>query len=139
VDIELLKKLNWGNFSLIVLVVVLFDQISKVFLRIFMPEKVFINQNYIFGFCFDVNIFFLILFLFLVFVWGYYSKDKLGQALIFSGGASNAIDRVYFGGVVDFNIKSILAFNFADVAIVVGVIYILFRFFENELFNQTVK
>ncbi len=133
------KSCYWRNFSSVVLLVVFIDQLSKVLLRLFLPENVFINENYIFGFNLNINTFFLVFFLFLILTWSYYSKDKLGQALIFSGGASNVIDRIYFGGVVDFNIDKIIAFNLADIAIAAGVLYILFQFYRHELVNKTVK
>ena len=52
-------------------------------------------------------------------------------ALISSGALGNAIDRVYFGGVIDFIDFFIYnfhwpAFNFADIFITVGVILLLF-------------
>lgn len=139
-DIELSKKVDsWSSFSLIVLLVVFFDQLFKLLLRMFLPSKIFINQNYIFGFYFDINTIYLILFLFLILVWGYYSREKLGQALIFSGGVSNVIDRIYFGGVIDFNFEKLIAFNFADIAIAAGVVYVLIQLHKRELVDKTVE
>ena len=56
-------------------------------------------------------------------------RTSLG--LISSGALGNAIDRVYFGGVIDFIDFFIYnfhwpAFNFADICISVGVIFLLF-------------
>ncbi len=69
----------------------------------------------------------------------FFHKDSLMQkALLFiAGGAiGNAIDRIYFGGVIDF-IDFFLynfhwpAFNLADMFITIGVILLLFEnFFE---------
>ena len=58
-------------------------------------------------------------------------------ALISSGALGNAIDRVYFGGVIDFIDFFIYnfhwpAFNFADIFITVGVILLLFE----NIFNK---
>ena len=56
---------------------------------------------------------------------------RIGLGLISSGALGNAIDRVYFGGVIDFIDFFIYnfhwpAFNFADIFITVGVILVLF-------------
>ena len=56
-------------------------------------------------------------------------RSSLG--LISSGALGNAIDRVYFGGVIDFIDFFIYnfhwpAFNFADICITLGVIFLLF-------------
>ncbi len=56
-------------------------------------------------------------------------RSSLG--LISSGALGNAIDRIYFGGVIDFIDLFIYnfhwpAFNFADIFITVGVILLLF-------------
>ena len=62
-------------------------------------------------------------------------RSSLG--LISSGALGNAIDRVYFGGVIDFIDFFIYnfhwpAFNFADIFITVGVILLLF----DNIFNK---
>ena len=58
---------------------------------------------------------------------------KLSLLMISSGAIGNAIDRIYFGGVIDFIDFFIYnfhwpAFNFADIFITLGVILL---FFEN--------
>ena len=66
-----------------------------------------------------------------------FNPEKLIQIslLFISGGAiGNAIDRVYFGGVIDFIDFFIYnihwpAFNFADIFITVGVFFLLFENF----------
>ncbi len=62
-------------------------------------------------------------------------RSSLG--LISSGALGNAIDRVYFGGVIDFIDFFIYnfhwpAFNFADIFITIGVILLLF----DNIFNK---
>ena len=65
-----------------------------------------------------------------------FTKDKvmkLSLLMISSGAVGNAIDRIYFGGVIDFIDFFIYnfhwpAFNLADVFITIGVILL---FFEN--------
>ena len=56
---------------------------------------------------------------------------RISLGLISSGALGNAIDRVYFGGVIDFIDFFIYnfhwpAFNLADIFITVGVIFLLF-------------
>ena len=62
---------------------------------------------------------------------------KMSLVLISSGALGNAIDRVYFGGVIDFIDFFIYnfhwpAFNFADIFITLGVIFLLF----DNIFNK---
>ncbi len=56
---------------------------------------------------------------------------RISLGLISAGALGNAIDRVYFGGVIDFIDFFIYnfhwpAFNFADIFITLGVIFLLF-------------
>ena len=56
---------------------------------------------------------------------------RISLGLISSGALGNAIDRVYFGGVIDFIDFFIYnlhwpAFNFADIFITLGVVFLLF-------------
>ena len=64
---------------------------------------------------------------------------RISLGLISAGALGNAIDRVYFGGVIDFIDFFIYnfhwpAFNFADIFITLGVIFLLFDniFYKNE-------
>ena len=62
---------------------------------------------------------------------------RISLGLISSGALGNAIDRVYFGGVIDFIDLFIYnfhwpAFNFADIFITMGVILLLF----DNIFNK---
>ena len=62
---------------------------------------------------------------------------RISLGLISSGALGNAIDRVYFGGVIDFIDIFIYnlhwpAFNFADIFITIGVILLLF----DNIFNK---
>ena len=55
----------------------------------------------------------------------------ISLCLVSSGALGNAIDRVYFGGVIDFIDFFIYnfhwpAFNFADLFITLGVMFLLF-------------
>ena len=76
----------------------------------------------------------------LLFIMSIFNKEKLVQvSLIFisSGAIGNAVDRIYFGGVIDFIDFFIYnfhwpAFNFADIFITLGVIFLLF----DNIFNK---
>ena len=62
---------------------------------------------------------------------------RVSLGLISAGALGNAIDRVYFGGVIDFIDFFIYnfhwpAFNFADIFITLGVIFLLF----DNIFNK---
>ena len=62
---------------------------------------------------------------------------RISLGLIASGALGNAIDRIYFGGVIDFIDFFIYnlhwpAFNFADIFITLGVILLLFE----NIFNK---
>ena len=73
-----------------------------------------------------------------------FNKDRLMQIslLLIAGGAiGNAIDRIYFGGVIDFIDFFIYnfhwpAFNLADIFISFGVILLLFENFFGKLKNE---
>ena len=73
----------------------------------------------------------------LLFIISIFNKEKLVQvSLIFisSGAIGNAVDRIYFGGVIDFIDFFIYnfhwpAFNFADIFITIGVFLLLIESF----------
>ena len=79
----------------------------------------------------------------ILFIIALFNPEKLIQIslLFISGGAiGNAIDRVYFGGVIDFIDFFIYnfhwpAFNFADIFITIGVIFLLFENFIGKIKN----
>lgn len=52
--------------------------------------------------------------------------NQIALGLIFGGGISNILDRLFYGYVIDFiDIFAISTFNFADLAIVVGSIILV--------------
>ena len=71
----------------------------------------------------------------------FFTKEKLMKLsllMISSGAIGNAIDRIYFGGVIDFIDFFIYnfhwpAFNFADIFITIGVILLCFE----NIFGKT--
>lgn len=60
-------------------------------------------------------------------------KKAIGWWLVFGGGVSNLLDRVFRGGVVDIVSVSLLpAFNLADGVIVVGCLWLMASSFQKE-------
>ena len=62
---------------------------------------------------------------------------RLGYGLIFGGGLANLVDRVVFGGVldfIDFHVGGLHwpAFNLADLAITIGGIVLLFAYSKKK-------
>jgi signal peptidase II len=62
---------------------------------------------------------------------------RIGYGLIFGGGLANLVDRVVFGGVLDFIDLHVgglhwPAFNIADLAITIGVIVLLFAYSKKK-------
>ncbi len=58
-------------------------------------------------------------------------RRKAGVWLIFIGGISNLLDRIFRGGVVDFlSLLFIPTFNFADAAICLGAAFLLVDYFK---------
>jgi signal peptidase II len=64
-------------------------------------------------------------------------NEVFGETLVLAGGFSNFVDRLRYGGVLDFIHVSFGNYNFpvfnlADIAITFGVIIILYNFFMEE-------
>lgn len=78
-----------------------------------------------------------IIFVVLIQLWLKALKNKtdylwpLGFLII--GAVSNVLDRVYYGGVVDFiNVKFFTVFNLSDIYISIAVIWLLFLQFKKK-------
>lgn len=113
--------------SIIVLLVLVFDQFSKNI------AKNYLNTTCNLGIAFGIKINATILILIILsLVLGIYFKEKkpistVGFSLIFAGGISNFVDRINFGCVRDFiSVFNFPVFNFADSVIVVGAIIAVF-------------
>ena len=69
-----------------------------------------------------------------------HNLEKLGLFLIISGAVSNILDRTINGYVIDFiflHYKDFYwpAFNFADIYITIGILIIIFHYF-NDMKNK---
>lgn len=123
-DNLLFKRFQKINLFVLVLVAVLFDQLTKIAAAFIFP--IACNRGVAFGIQ-GGGIFFSIAILALLLMMIRDEKSKYhlrALSLIFAGGFSNFVDRVIFGCVRDF-IKVFdffPVFNFADVVITVGVV-----------------
>lgn len=86
------------------------------------------------GFFFISLLVFIILCFIIAWAWNVYRQGGLvvGQLLVIAGGLSNLIDRVWYGGVVDFIAFSLNGFylplfNVADLAIDIGVLILIIQ------------
>ena len=147
---------------LVITFLVMFDQCMKIFISKIMLENSFQDMqllsflNIVFvrntGVSFGMfsewgilgryffSIFSIVVGCFLILLAIFSEKKvfRISLALISSGALGNAIDRVYFGGVIDFIDFFIYnfhwpAFNFADIFISLGVILLLF---ENVFYKK---
>ena len=146
---------------LAIIFLILFDQCMKIFISKIMLENRFQDMqllsflNIVFvrntGVSFGMfsewgilgryffSIFSIVVGCFLILLAVFSDKKvfRISLGLISSGALGNAIDRVYFGGVIDFIDFFIYnfhwpAFNFADIFITLGVILLLF----DNIFNK---
>ena len=140
-----MKNKNFKALSLITLLLIIIDQISKLFVLKFYSSSIVGNELLVielvyntglaFGFN-DGNIknIFLTVFVLIVilnFIINQIERiDKrtiIALSLVISGGIGNLIDRFLRGSVVDFiKIYKIPNFNFADLFVVVGWILLIF-------------
>lgn len=122
------RKLKYG----LVFLVVLSDQLSKIFARRFLPVKE--NPGLPFfgidlpGYLDLVLIVFLLLVFTIYYFKYYYPRIPAGFSLIFAGAASNILDRIVRGTVTDFIDLGIgNTFNLADIAIFAGMVYLFIQ------------
>jgi len=133
------------NF-LILISVIIIDQVTK-YLAFLLSLPIKKNFGIAFGFfpnsLISGSIFSLLFIgiITLIFIYSIYlskvKKDlfltKLSLLLIISGGISNTFDKYYFGYVRDFiNIKIIPFFNFADLAISIGLIIYGYQIIKSQ-------
>lgn len=67
-----------------------------------------------------------------------------GEILVITGSLSNILDRLLYGGVIDFiaiNISSLIPvtfFNLSDLSISIGILIMLIQFFKTEMLNKNI-
>ena len=142
---------------LIVLLIIVFDQLTKLAIReslalneskVLIPKFLSLthiqNSGAIFGMLRGMNTLLIIIgivvviwLLYYTYTWASTNEKRnmpLFFALIIGGAASNIIDRIVYGSVIDFiNFHFWPAFNIADSAITVGVAAIIFYHLKNDL------
>ncbi len=142
-------------FFLIVIVIVLFDQITKVIIintfsqhqsKVIIPKLLSFtyipNTGIGFSLLQGMNTFLIVVVVAIIFLIMYYKhkikeENKIPQeffAFIVAGALSNLVDRIAYGFVVDFIDMHIWpAFNLADIAITIGIIGLIFYSLRKEL------
>lgn len=113
--------------------ILIIDQLTKLVFLKYLSYLTLINQGIIFGLETKAPIWIIVLILALILIWAIKTKlqYQLGLGLIFGAGLSNLLDRLLRGGVVDFNLK-MTAFNLADLAVVVGVLMVVYWLFRRD-------
>jgi len=116
---------------LIFFALVLVDQALKFIVVRFYPQIVTFNSGILFGFVDNIFVILSLLVLGLV-ILGYLIWEakhlEISLILILSGAISNIADRLMHEGVVDYiTIKNWSNFNLADVYIVLGVLFYLYK------------
>lgn len=119
---------------ILVLAIIFLDQFSKHLIEL-LGYEFSCNRGIAFGI--GGSAFWLsFLVLVLVSIFAFCEKDfwrKIGLVLIFSGGLSNLIDRIYYGCVRDFiSINLFPAFNIADIAITIGAVVVIFTYLARK-------
>ena len=134
--------------------IVLLDQFTKYL--IFYNKNLFINKDFLlfkldfvknYGAAFNtlsgsriflslISIIFSILLIYLIFRKNTLNSfDLYSYSFILGGTIGNGIDRIFKGFVVDFinlNIINFPVFNFADISINIGFIFLLYNIFKNK-------
>jgi signal peptidase II len=74
-----------------------------------------------------IGIFLLAIYILITFYFNFKTKKfYVGTALLFAGFTGNVLDRIQFGYVVDFfQILQLPVFNFADMAQIIGIIFVI--------------
>ncbi|MCA9385458.1 signal peptidase II [Candidatus Dojkabacteria bacterium] len=126
------KEIGKRRYGILIFGIILVDHIIKFLFISYFPQKVFVNTGISFSFLADTHsILTIVLHTCGVMVMVYLlksSQPKIAFLLLLAGGLSNLIDRIVYGGVIDFiRIGSLPIFNFADSIINLGlVIFIIY-------------
>lgn len=127
------------NKPVLIFILVLLDQITKVFFK----NKSFLIFNYTtntgaaFSLFQNQNLFLIItsiiILIFLIYLYKKYSKIQIYLSLIIAGTIGNLIDRIFLGYVRDFvDLRVWPVFNIADSLGVIGVLFIMYSIIKNK-------
>lgn len=130
------QKISYGFFLLLLMLI---DQLSKYLIRVNGGFYI-CNRNLAFGLSFPVILIIAAVIIFLLVIYYYKSSlknwAKLNSVpilLIVSGAASNIIDRINYGCVVDFiDLRFWPVFNLADVFITAGAIILTVNIIKHK-------
>ena len=127
------------NKPILIFILVLVDQITKVFFK----NKSFLTFNYTtntgaaFSLFHNQNLFLIItsiiILIFLIYLYKKYPRLQVYLSLVIAGTIGNLIDRIFFGYVRDFiDLRVWPVFNIADSLSVIGVLLIAYSLIKNE-------
>jgi signal peptidase II len=160
---RLLEKIDRGKlrlFLIVVALVVVLDQLSKLWVRANRSEiellpgfldLVYVeNTGAVFGLFHNHTELFVVLgivgsIIILVFLYFFPPRTAIGTvpfALILSGAVGNLIDRIRFGYVIDFISIHLQEhfywpnFNVSDAALVVGIFALIYYFYKSGVFKK---
>lgn len=140
------------EFFLVIVIVFLFDQISKFIvvhylapvgaIRIFSFFYLTYRENTgaAFSILYGKNLFFIFTSLLVIIILLYWViKEKrygLSFALVFGGAIGNLFDRIFRGRVIDFlDFRIWPVFNFADTAVTLGIFFIFLASISQKRYN----
>lgn len=117
---------------IVVLVVfgILVDQVSKM-----LAKDVYLNTGTIFSLAWPN---WLVAILAVIVLLAYMADFKPGVSLILAGGAGNLIDRLIYDGVRDIFFLGTLAFNLADLFVLIGLGLLCYHFLWSATLNKAV-
>lgn len=127
------------NKPILIFILVLVDQITKVFFK----NKSFLIFNYTtntgaaFSLFHNQNLFLIItsiiILIFLIYLYKKYPRLQVYLSLVIAGTIGNLIDRIFLGYVRDFiDLRVWPVFNIADSLSVIGVLLIAYSFIKKE-------
>lgn len=139
--IQSIRKIKPSNRVLIFFLIVLVDQLSKL-ISINVFNNFILNSGISFGIFSGNSFVIMAIFIALGTIIFISFKSTLNFYTIFllGGGVSNLIDRIIYGGVVDYiNIFNILWVNIADIFINFAVLLIIINIIIEVYFNGRSK
>lgn len=114
---------KYRSYYIIVFILILLQILEWVIFRNFLYT---LNANVIFGSTSVPIIFILIACLIFLILFFTVKKYQFGFGLLVAGSLSNLLDRIFYGGVLDYlKVPYIPIFNLADIAITSGAFLII--------------